>query len=92
MTSPELRGGISVAALLHVLCCGLPLLIGAVAVGGGAALVGNPWVLGAAVVVVLGLVVGVLVRRARRRGAGCCPPEDSASAVPRPSRVGERQL
>lgn len=65
--------------LLPILCCGLPLLIAGGALGGIGAVIGNPWVIGAAAA----LVVGVVATRVRRRGGGsaraaddsCCSPE-----------------
>lgn len=68
--------------LLPILCRGLPLLIAGGALGGIGAVIGNPWVIGAAAV----LVVGVVATQVRRRGGGsaraaddsCCPPERPA--------------
>lgn len=48
--------------LLHLACCGLPLLIAFGAFGATGALLANPWVAGA---VVLAVLVGVLVNRPR---------------------------
>ncbi|MHB1172835.1 MAG: hypothetical protein ACYCZY_10165 [Lacisediminihabitans sp.] len=42
--------------LLPVLCCGLPLLIAAGAFGALGAVLGSPWVIAVAVVLVAGLV------------------------------------
>ncbi|MQB02519.1 MAG: hypothetical protein GEU78_20335 [Actinobacteria bacterium] len=60
------RGGLSTGALLLLpaLCCGLPLLIAAGALGTIGSVLGNPWVIGAAGVVVLGFVAS------RIRGPG----------------------
>ncbi|MPZ62161.1 MAG: hypothetical protein GEU93_12875 [Propionibacteriales bacterium] len=61
-------GGLRAGALfiLPVLCCALPLLIAAGAFGVAAGwLLGNLWMIGAAVL----LVVGVLLWRGRRRPA-----------------------
>ena len=76
---------------LHVLCCGLPLLLGAGFLGGAGALLDSPLLLAAAVV--LALVVVVVGTRARRRREGCCSPTEvppSAGATdlaqPRPER------
>jgi hypothetical protein len=63
-------------ALLHVLCCGLPLLFAAGALGGVGALLGSPALLAAgaaAVVVALALGAG---RARRASGADCCRAED----------------
>jgi hypothetical protein len=71
--------------LLPVLCCGLPLLIAAGALGAVGSVLGNPWVIGAAVVVILAAVAWFARRRtgatrdgATRDGATrddlCCPP------------------
>jgi hypothetical protein len=63
--------------VLAALCCALPLLITAGLAGLGSIL-GNPWVIGAAVALLVG---GVLWRVARRTGTsttdrdqGCCSP------------------
>ncbi|WP_006243701.1 hypothetical protein [Mycolicibacterium tusciae] len=66
-------GLVGVGALL-VLCCAGPVLIagGALGVLGGA--LGNPWLIGAAAVVVLAAVGYTLHRRGRGETAGCCPP------------------
>jgi hypothetical protein len=63
-------------AVLHVLCCGLPLLVAAGAFGGVGALLGSPALLAAgAAAAVVALVLGA--GRARRaRGADCCRAED----------------
>jgi hypothetical protein len=63
-------------AVLHVLCCGLPLLFAAGAFGGVGALLGSPALLAAgaaAAVVALALGAG---RARRARGADCCRAED----------------
>lgn len=62
--------------LLPVLCCGLPVLIVSGALGGIGAALGNPWVIGAAVVLAL-LLLATRVRRHPRGSAdgACCPPE-----------------
>lgn len=69
--------------LLPVLCCGLPLLIaaGALSVAGTLGVIGsvlgNPWVIVVAVVLVTGLVGWVLRRRrtaAAKKDACCALP------------------
>lgn len=67
--------------LLPVLCCGLPLLIAGGAPGGLGAVLGNPWIIAAAAVVVG--VVAFRMRRVHRRvsvreGTGRC----AATACP----------
>jgi thiol:disulfide interchange protein len=49
--------------LLAALCCGLPLLLAAGALAGLGSVLGNPWVIGAAVA----LAVGVVTWRLRHR-------------------------
>jgi uncharacterized iron-regulated membrane protein len=62
--------------LLPLLCCGLPLLITAGTLGAIASVLGSPWVIAVAIV----LVLGVVLWRHRRRAATttrtdhCCPP------------------
>lgn len=63
--------------LLHVLCCGLPLLIAAGALGAAGSFLGNPWVILGAVA--LAAVVLFWALRRRRPGASggmddCCAP------------------
>lgn len=58
--------------LLHVLCCGLPLLLAAGAFGGVGALLGSPLLLAVGAVAVLAAVVPAVVRMRTRRAA-CCP-------------------
>jgi hypothetical protein len=77
--------------LLPILCCGLPLLIAAGALGAVGSVLGNPWVIAAAVA----LLIGLLPWRLRRRppssggssGSACCPPEPPTGDTP-PERVG----
>lgn len=58
------------------LCCGLALLIVAGVLGSIGAVLGNPWVIGAAVLLVLALI-GWRVRHHISRSAddACCPPQ-----------------
>jgi hypothetical protein len=66
--------------LVPVLCCGLPLLIAAGALGAVGSMLGNPWVISAAVVLVLAGVAWFARRHtsATRDGTtrddSCCPP------------------
>lgn len=76
--------------LLPLACCGLPVLIAAGVLGGAGAMLGNPWVIGAAMLVAAGGAAWLLrrhtskssaavtIRRAPRRQAeDCCPPDSS---------------
>ncbi|GAA3093591.1 mercuric ion transport protein [Kribbella aluminosa] len=61
------------AALLVILCCAGPALFAAGALAGIGGFLGNPWVIGAAVVVAAAAVTAVI--RPRRAGRDeCCPP------------------
>lgn len=61
--------------LLPVLCCGLPVLIAAGALGATGSVLGSPWLIGGAVAVLLGVVMW-RVRRASGSGDdACCPPD-----------------
>jgi membrane protein implicated in regulation of membrane protease activity len=66
--------------LVPVLCCGLPLLIAAGALGAVGSILGNPWVIAAVVVVILAAVAWFARRRTsatRDRATQddwCCPP------------------
>ncbi|SFB62788.1 hypothetical protein SAMN05216266_13163 [Amycolatopsis marina] len=93
-TSPDHEGQRTARAtgavvLLSVLCCGLPLLIAGGALAGLGSALGNPWVIGAGVA----LLVGVLVWRLRRHtdtstpsgDPGCRPPQQPARDQPRQS-------
>lgn len=65
--------------LLHVVCCGLILTLGvAGALGAIGAVLGNPWFIVAAGLVVGGLVISALRRRAGGKsssGEDCCGPQ-----------------
>lgn len=62
-------------ALLSLLCCGLPLLITAGALGAVGSVLGNPWVIVGAIVLVLGVIVWRVPRFARTtRDDQCCAP------------------
>ena len=87
------RGGRLVVGFvaLHVLCCGVPLLLGAGALGGAGALLGSPLLLATAVLVLVLAAVGM---RARRRREACCSPTElpySAGAT-EPARPHPEQL
>lgn len=63
--------------LLHLLCCGLPLLIAAGALGATGSVLGNPWLIAAAAALTAGALAWTL--RRRRTGASgetedCCAP------------------
>ncbi|MFE6611979.1 MULTISPECIES: hypothetical protein [Amycolatopsis] len=64
--------------LLPIVCCGLPVLIAAGALGALGSVLGNPWVIGAAVMVVLAAAAWFARRRITRhattRDDSCCPP------------------
>ncbi len=77
--------------MLPAACCGVPLLLstGAVGVVGAAGILGmvgtvlgNPWVIAAAVALIAGLLVWLLRRRAgaKRPADDCCVPGEPASA------------
>jgi hypothetical protein len=74
--------------LLPALCCGLPLLIAGGALAGIGGVVGNPWVIGAAVALVVGVVAWRIRRRTAtsnsRRNDDCCAPEAPLSGQSRP--------
>jgi hypothetical protein len=69
--------------VLHVLCCGLPLLIAAGAFTGAGVLLGSGALVAAGLLAVLA-AVAVAVRRGRRAGQDdCCPaPTASDAALP----------
>lgn len=69
------RGGKLLAGfvVLHVLCCGLPLLLAAGAFTGAGALLGSGALVAAGLLMVA-VAVAVAVRRGRRAAQdGCCP-------------------
>ncbi len=62
-------------ALPLLLCCGLPLIAAGGALAGVGGLLGNPWIIGAGIAVVMAVTAGMLVRLGRRhrgRRTGCC--------------------
>lgn len=73
--------------LLPVLCCALlPLLITAGVLGAVGSVLGNPWVIGAAVSLLVGVVGWRVWRHAgtATRSDGCCPPEPPGPDQSRP--------
>jgi hypothetical protein len=98
-TNPDHEGKRTILAagaflLLPALCCGLPLLIAGGALAGIGSVLGTPWVIGAAVA----LLVSLVVWRVRRYtgtstpfgGDACCPPEPTAPGpVPREHRIAD---
>ncbi|NUP25308.1 MAG: hypothetical protein HOQ44_01200 [Nocardia sp.] len=74
------HGALAIGALLLVpaLCCGLPLLIAGGLLAGLGSVLGNPWVIGAAVALVVAVVVWRVRRHARATrsaASACCAPE-----------------
>lgn len=61
--------------LLPLLCCGLPLLLVAGGAGAIGSVLGNPWLIGGAVAVLIGVVVWRVRRASGSDGDACCPPE-----------------
>jgi hypothetical protein len=82
------QGGKLVAGfvVLHVLCCGLPLLLAAGAFTGAGAVLGNGALVAAGVLAVLA-AVAVAGRRGRRAGQeDCCSVSDTEA----PTMSGQR--
>lgn len=83
MSAPERNGGnggklLAGLAVLPILCCGLPLLIGAGVFTGASALLGNGALVAVGLVAVL-VAVAVAVRRSRRAAdADCCRTSDAS--------------
>ncbi|TFD21499.1 hypothetical protein E3T31_11930 [Cryobacterium sp. TMS1-13-1] len=79
--------------LLHVVCCGLILTLGvAGALGAVGAVLGNPWFIVAAGILVSVLVISVLRRRAGGKGFSgedCCEPQRPPRSQESASRVSE---
>ena len=88
-TAPTVLATLGIV-LLPMLCCGVPLLIGVGAAGALGAIgtvLGNPWVISAAVVLVAGLLMWTL--RGRRTAGSqpkddCCAPQ-SPTPVHKPA-------
>ncbi|GAA1640728.1 hypothetical protein GCM10009700_29360 [Brevibacterium sanguinis] len=74
------RTGLAVGGfvLLHVLCCGLPLLIAAGALGAAGSFLGNPWVILAAVALA---GAGLLMALRRRRPGVSGEMEDCCASA-----------
>jgi len=67
--------------LLPLVCCALPVLIAAGALGGLGAALGSPWLIGTAAI----LIVAGLARLVRRHVVGrhnCCPPAGTVQTTP----------
>lgn len=79
-TEHSMRDSLGIAAIagLAVLCCAGPALLAAGVLGGLGAWLLNPWLIGAAVLLALGVVSWRLRHRATAagaaRGESCCPP------------------
>ncbi len=70
--------------VLHVLCCGLPLLVAAGAFTGAGALLGNGALVAAGLLAVLAAVAVAVQRGRRPAGDDCCrtpATSDAAGAV-----------
>jgi hypothetical protein len=70
--------------VLHVLCCGLPLLVAAGAFTGAGALLGNGALVAAGLLAVLAAVAVAVRRGGRATGDDCCrtpTASDTAGAV-----------
>lgn len=71
--------------MIPALCCALPFLVGAGAVGllgGLSTAADNLWVTAAAIIIPVVGIVWLLVRRSRRTkaSADCCTPQGSSAA------------
>ncbi|WP_406690319.1 hypothetical protein REH65_31105 [Saccharopolyspora sp. ID03-671] len=77
----DLRSAGAVLGLmtLAVLCCAGPALIAAGALGALGAWLANPWVLAAAVLLLVGLGAWALRRNRGTTRADCCPPASPAN-------------
>jgi hypothetical protein len=88
-----MRDSLGIAALagLAVLCCAGPALLAAGVLGGLGAWLASPWLVGAAVLLALGVVGRRLRHRAtadgEARGRPCCPPTSTAPHAGESPRV-----
>ena len=79
-TDHSMRDSLGIAAIagLAVLCCATPALLAAGVLGGLGAWLLNPWLIGAAALLILAVVGWRLRHRASASGAArgdlCCPP------------------
>lgn len=66
------------AALLTVVCCALPVLLAAGALAGVGGFLGNPWVIGAGMTVLVLALLAATLRRGGRDSIdhGCCPAHE----------------
>lgn len=78
--------------LLHLLCCGLPLLIAAGALGAAGSVLGNPWVIAAAVTLAAVTLVWALRRRTGvpSQAEDCCAPGVVLDQDPDRERIMQR--
>jgi mercuric ion transport protein len=73
--------GLGLFALVAMaLCCALPVLVGAGALAAIGGVVGNIWVIAAAVVVAVG-TLGYFASRRRANAADCCAPSTANDAA-----------
>ncbi|HEX3590471.1 MAG TPA: hypothetical protein VHV74_12645 [Pseudonocardiaceae bacterium] len=73
--------GVIALFLLPVLCCGVPVLLAAGTLATVGSWLRNPWLIGAAAL----LVATIVFRRARHRRPAdqdCCPPRQNESQPP----------
>lgn len=93
--APSKRTALAAAGflLVPIVCCGLPVLIAAGALGAVGSVLGNPWVIGTAVVVVLAAVTRFARRRVTRTRRHLRQLVLPARATrPRPARSATRVL
>ena len=79
--------------LLHLLCCGLPLLIAAGALGAVGSVLGNPWVIAAALVLAAVTMARALLRRREvvpGETEDCCGPGSVSDQDPARDRILQR--
>lgn len=71
--------GVSLGVLVTALCCAAPVLIAGGALAAVCGLLENPWVIGAAVALLLAAVVAFA--RRGQRGDHCCPADSHSPAT-----------